>query len=511
MRPALTPANTMIPKINTKLNIGSMIKAIYNSIKLDGPPNPAVSQSPLLHCDIRYGREFAGMAGRLKPHLSREWLAMSIIGMGMSTFMNFRGFAVIFPSRPIPAGLTALMLEGFVVGTGLMIGRASRRALPGLVTMAILFGGSSLELSFIGLNAGVQQTQQRLNLPKYEREDAVKAEGTFATSAAQTEDAAIHRIGNEISFFTKHSGAVSAAGGPESGFARDEEQRQADLNDLTAKWRALDFSGDFAAAKTTDDIWANLRHEDSAVQALVSTTNRLTSGKPIPMPAYPVPPDHEAEAAHSGDNDATGAHSLTHPTLIWLVTLPLAVVMDLGPMVVAATQRAIEAGDNIEIGDGLDSDSDSPEPVSLEEDWDERKRRMRRVNDDLQADPLGMACDSAIQAEAEAFRAVERGALSNLRVMRAFELFEEECAIVRDAAGRIGLKPDVVQEHLDDSFRRLQDRLRGERQVQDDESALCVQKRQLEQKLQGANDRLAIAKQIVGIQAELDALSGTHR
>lgn len=476
-----------------------------------GATTPAASPSPLLHCDINYGREFAGMAGRLKPHLSRKWLAMSIIGMGMSTFMNFRGFAVIFPNRPVPAGLTALMLEGFVVGTGLMIGRATRRALLGLVTMALLFGGSSMELSFIGLNAGVQQTQQRLNLPEYEREDAVKAEGVFATSAAQTEDAAIHRVGNEVSFFTKHRGAVSAAGGPKSGFARDEEQRQADLNDLMAKWRALDFSGDFAAAKTTDAVWAALRHEDSAVQALVSATNRLTSGKPIPMPAYPVPPDHEAGAAHSGDNDATGAHSLTHPTLIWLVTLPLAVVMDLGPMVVAGTLRAIEAGDKVEIGDGPDGDRDSPEPVTLEEDWDERKRRMRRINDDVREDPLGVACDSAIQAEAEAFRAVERDALSNLRVMRALELFEEERAIVRDAAGRIGLKPDVVQEHLDDSFRRLQNRLRGERQVQDDESASRAQKRQLEQKLQGANDRLAIARQIAGIQAELDALSGTRR
>ena len=503
----------MIPKISTKLNIGSMISAasrLFNSSKRGETTDPAAAPSPLLHGDIRYGREFAGAAGRLKPNLSREWLAMSVIGMGMSTFMNFRGFAVIFPNRPIPAGLTAMMLEGFLVGTGLMIGRASRRALPGLVTMAILFGGTSMELSLMGLNAGVEQTQQRLNRPEYEREDAVKAEGVFATSAAQTEDAAIHRIGNEISFFTKHHGASGTARGAESSFARDEEQRQIDLSGLKAKWHALDFADSFAAAKTPDQIWQAMRHQFSVIQSLMAETNRLTSGRPIPMPAYPVPPDHQAEAAHSGDNDATGANSLRHPSLVWLVTLPLAVVMDLGPLAVAATQRALDAGDGQGGGPGDPEPEGDTEPLSLHEDLDERKRRVRRVGDDMQTDPLGDACESDIQAEIADFRSVERGAISNLKLMRAFEIFEEEVAIVRDAAARIGIGPEAVREHLDDAFRRLQERLRREQQIQDKEHALRHEKRELEQKLQGAADRLAIVKQIAGIQAELNSMSGTN-
>ena len=513
---SLIVRNTMIPKISTKLNIGSMISAasrLFNSSKRGETTDPAAAPSPLLHCDIPYGREFAGMAGRLKPHLPPLWLAMSVTGMGMSAFMNFRGFAAFFPNQPAPAGLTALMLEGFVIGTGMMIGmigRANRRALPGLVIMAILFGGTSVELSLNGINAGVQQTQQRLNLPEYEREDAVKAEGVFAVSAAQTEDAAIHRIGNEISFFTKHGGAKGTAGGALSGYARDKQQRQEDLNGLTAKWHTLDFADSFAAAKTPDQIWEAMRHDYSAIQSLMAETNRLTSGRPIPMPAYPVPPDHRAEAAHSGENDATGANSLKHPSLLWLVTVPLAVVMDLGPMVVAATLRALESGD--EQGKvSVDPEPDgNTESLSLEEDLDERRRRMRRVGDDMRTDPLGDACDGDIQAEIADFRSVERGAISNLKLMRAFENFEEEVAIVRDAAARIGIGPEAVREHLDDAFRRLQERRRREQQIQDKEHALRHEKRELEQKLQGAADRLAIVKQIAGIQAELNSMSGTN-
>lgn len=444
------------------------------------------------------------MAGRRKAGIPWGWLSMSGLGMAMSTFMNYQGFKVIFPDRAMAACLMAFMLEGFVIGTGVLIRRASRRSWPLLAAMALTFGGNSVMLSVAGMNAGAEQFQRRLNLPQYELEDAHKAEVAFATGAARTQVAALGRIRNEFSFFAKQNMATASAGSAGSGFARDQQERQDDLNALKAKWDALEFGTGFAGAKTPDQIFGVLRRDYATLQPLVAMTNRLTSGKPMPMPAFPAPRDHAAEDAHAGENDATGMNSLRHPTLRWIFIIPLAVMMDFGGMLTAATMRVVETGDE-PAGD--------PEPEvipdwipELEDDWDERQRRMRRVGNDR----LAAACDGMIHAAVEAHRVVEKGALTNLTLMRAYEIFEEEVALLRSAA-RIGLKPETVEAQVDEAFARLQGRLAREWQMLDGEHAKSISKRQGEQTVQAMSDQLALAKQIAGIQAEMNTLSGAGR
>jgi hypothetical protein len=515
----------MIPTITKKLNIGSAIDAafkLFTSVNLGGTPEPATPPSALLHPDPVYGRQFAGAASTRNGHSPCGWLAMSGLGMVMSAFMNFLGFKVVFPDKTLAALMMALMLEGFVVGTGVLIKRANRRARPWLLAMALLFGGTSVMLSVAGMNAGAEQFQQDRNLPQYEHEDAIKAEGIFATATSQTESAALGRITNEFSFFAKQNALLGTAGSVESGFVRDRAQRQSDLNDLKVKWHALDFSSDLANAKSTDQIWTVLRHEWALLQPLVAETNKLTSGHPISMPAYPVAPDHAAEDAHLGKNDATGMNSLKRPSLRWLFIIPLALMMDFGPMLTAAAMRVLEKGDapEDEAGgpdyDGLDPDSPEPHgtedlPIGLHEDWDERKRRMQRVGDDLRIDPLAAACSAAVHAAVVVHQAVEARGLANLTLMRSFEMFEEEAAIIRDAATRIGIGPEAVRAHLDDAFGRLQERLKSEQQLRGSEHARLIQKLQDEQDLQAASDRFALAKQIADLQAEMDALSHPAR
>ena len=476
-------------------------------------PTPA---SALLSLKLRYRRGLAGMASLTPASVPWGWLAMSVLGMFMSTFMNFRGFTVVFPDKTFAALMMALMLEGFVIGTGVMIKRSNRSALPWLVIMVVLFAGTSVLLSVAGMNVGVTQYQEGRNLPHYEHEDALKAEGTFAAAVSQTEDASLGRITNELSFLAKHSDPSDSK---DSGFARDQAQRIQDLNDLKAKWQALDFSGDLAGAKSTDQIWTVLQHEFSVLQPLVAVTNKLTSGQAIPMPAYPTPPDHAAEDAHSGENDGdvTGINSLKHPSLRWLFIIPLALIMDIGPMLVAAGMRALDMDDvDGDEPDGYDPDGPEPgspedAPLGLHDEWEERQRRMRRVGDDLRADPCADACDSMIQTQVAAHRAEEAGGLLNLTTQRSFEVYEEEKAVWIDAAERIGIGPEAVQAHLNFSFGRLQERLRNERLLLDGEHDLRIKRRQGEQELRSASDRLALARQITAIQAELDSLSDAHR
>jgi len=115
-----------------------------------------------------------------------------------------------------------------------------------------------------------------------------------------------------------------------------------------------------------------------------------------------------------------------------------------------------------------------------------------------------------IHAAVEAHRVVEKGALTNLTLMRAYEIFEEEVALLRSAA-RIGLKPETVEAQVDEAFARLQGRLAREWQMLDGEHAKSISKRQGEQTVQAMSDQLALAKQIAGIQAEMNTLSGAGR
>ena len=518
----------MIPNINTKLNIISVIQTAFGKIrpvKIREVTDTASSASPLLHPDLTYSREFTGRIGKAQGHFRREWLAMSMIGMVMSTLMNYLGFRALVSSFPWAALPMALMLEGYLLGTSNLIGKGNRRALPWLVSLAIFFGSLSVGLSVGGLNAGETQVQRRLNLPAYQLEDAQKAEGSFATAAAGTQAAALGRIRNELSFFTETSRATAALNGTQSGFARDREERRSDLVALQTKWQALDFSNDFASAKTADLTWTILRHEFAQIQPLVADTEKLTSGKaPIPLPAFPVAPNHDAADSREGQNDQTGMSQLMHPTLSWLVIVPIALAMDVAPMAIAAAMRAIESGDRRgdeePEGDGPEEPSgepspdDTPEPpLDIADDFNDRLRRSRRAGDDRWLDPLASSFDTAIAARVEAHRVVEIEALTNLTFMRSLEIWEEEAAILRDAAIRTGIKPGTVEKHLDDSFVRLQKRYSDEMQIQDGEAARRVQRilneqERLsdEQKRLTASDRLAVAKQIAEIQSNLEAL-----
>ena len=212
---------------------------------------------------------------------------------------------------------------------------------------------------------------------------------------------------------------------------------------------------------------------------------------------------------------------LMHPTLSWLVIVPIALVMDGAPMALAATMRAIESGDHRSDeepeGDSSgepsgDPDPEGPtEPLDIADDWNSRQNRYRRIGDDVRIDPFGVACDAAISEMVEAYRAAEQGGMQNLTFMRSLEIFEEETAILRAAAIRLGITPAEVKRHLNASYVRLQKKYSDEMEIQDAKASQRKQKLLLEHKLQSLKDRLALVKQIAEIQVELAAVSSRYQ
>ena len=500
--------------------ITGMVMPIFrrsDSPKSSGTSSTERTPPPLLHPDLTYGREFTGSLGKVQGHFRWQWLAMSGIGMVLSTFMNFLGFLALVPSWPFAAFPMALMLEGYLLGTSKLIGQGNRRAYPWVIGLALFFGSLSVTLSVAGMYAGEIQFQNRLSLPVYQLEDAQKAEGNFAVAATQTQTAALGRIRNELSFFTLTSRAASTPAGTQSGFSRDRNERRSNLLALQTKWQTLDFSNDFANAKATDAIWVILRHDYAQIPPLVADTEKLTSGSAIPLPAFPVAPNHDAADSRRGGNDVTGMSQLLHPNVSWLLIVPFSVAMDFAPLVVAAAMRAIEAGDhpggnnpdgNSPGGSSNDPDPENPtEPLDIVEDLDARQKRYRRCGDDMRVDPLGIACDAEIAEAVEAYRAEELKAVHNLTFMRSLETFDEESAILRDAAPGLGIAPDEVKRHIDASYNRLQKSYSVAIEIQDKKALYRNQKISLELVLQSAKDRLVLVKQIAEIGDELAALS----
>lgn len=260
-----------------------------------------------------------------------------------------------------------------------------------------------------------------------------------------------------------------------------------------------------------------LRHDYAQIPPLVADTEKLTSGSAIPLPAFPVAPNHDAADSRRGGNDVTGMSQLLHPNVSWLLIVPFSVAMDFAPLVVAAAMRAIEAGDhpggnnpdgNSPGGSSNDPDPENPtEPLDIVEDLDARQKRYRRCGDDMRVDPLGIACDAEIAEAVEAYRAEELKAVHNLTFMRSLETFDEKSAILRDAAPGLGIAPDEVKRHIDASYNRLQKSYSVAIEIQDKKALYRNQKISLELVLQSAKDRLVLVKQIAEIGDELAALS----
>ncbi len=486
--------------------------AIYDALAvlLSTQRGETARQGGLLHPALKYSHEFATSVNSRRS-LSPLMAALYTLNAAMSAFADFHGFLSFFPGQPVAALLLAIVLEGTVVLTGLLYRRATRRAMLPLIAMMVLFPAFSVVISVGAITGGERQTRQDRDRPAAEHEDAVRAEGTFSASAASTQRAVLGRIVNEVNFMAKAPNLNTYPRRAVSGFTRSREQRRDALGDLKARWAKFDFSEGSNGARITGEIWAALRGRYGEIMPLVAETEKLTSGgASIPTPAYPVPPDHRAADARRGITDQTGVIALLHPTPFWILAVPLSVMLDFGPLLIAATLRRIDEGDEMPQEETAD-DGSEPYPIketqtTLWDDWAERERSIRRVGDDPKLEPLADACSAEIRDEVQSMRAVEVSALASLVVMREMEVAGERLLILRDSAAQIGMEPKAVKSLADQIFVDLVDRLDEKRQAEKERRSLDGERTRAEWRLRAKQQVLALATQIAQIEAEIDTL-----
>ncbi|MBV9851927.1 MAG: hypothetical protein JO250_19860, partial [Armatimonadetes bacterium] len=396
---------------------------------------------------------------------------------------------------------------------------------PALLAAVAFFGGLSTVTNVAAISQGVALVKARADRPVQEREAAAKAVTDQATAVGTLRSAAVARVENEMSYLTRHMRPAADLDAV-SAFQRDQGRHLDDLRDLLDRWKGLDATAGIGASQDPARVWAALQQVHAQAEGLAAETAKLTADgvrhggtPPLTLPPVPVPEVTEAADVRAGINDPTGLAIIRRTPLPNLALYAaFSAMLDFGPFLLALGLEARRRGHD---GDEADGAVPAPEPL-LADRWAERARGLRRVGDDLLADPLAAQGDAVIAGAVAQHRLVEAGALHNLTERRDLEVLGERLDTLHEGALAADVTEDETAALREAAFADWLRRRALQQQVRQTEFELALARQRAEldrqrheldaaadqERANVLRDRLVLVRQIADMQAQVDELSG---